>query len=44
MVLCLDYGVLTLNHATNVLFQPVLINSEGLLAPNILDPFGIFGK
>jgi hypothetical protein len=37
MVLCLDYSVLELNHPRNTLFQTMLINSERLFAPNILD-------
>jgi hypothetical protein len=44
MVLCIDYSVLTLNYPRNILFQIILINSEGLFGANILDDFVLFGK
>jgi hypothetical protein len=44
MVLCLDYSVLELNHPRSILFQTMLINSEDLCVPNILDPIAVFGK
>jgi hypothetical protein len=44
MVLCLDYSVLVLNHPRNILFQTMLIYSEGLFVPNVLDTIAIFGK
>jgi hypothetical protein len=44
MALCRKHSVLTLYHPGNMLFQTMLINSEVLLAPNILDPLAIFRK
>jgi hypothetical protein len=44
MALYLKYGILTLYHSGNILFQTMLTNSEVLLVPNILDPFAIFEK
>jgi hypothetical protein len=44
MALCLKHSVLTVYHPGNILFQTMLINSEVLLVPNILDSLAIFGK
>jgi hypothetical protein len=41
MVLCLKHSVLTLYHPENILFQTMLVNSDVLLVPNILDPLAI---
>jgi hypothetical protein len=35
MVLLLDYSLLVLNNPRNILFQTMLINSEGLFVANI---------
>jgi hypothetical protein len=39
----LKHSVLTIYHPGNMLFQTMLIISEVLLVPNILDPLVIFG-
>jgi hypothetical protein len=44
MAVCLKISVLTTYHPGNMLFQTMLINSEVLLVPTILDPLAIFGK
>jgi hypothetical protein len=44
MIVGADYSVLVLNHPRNILFQTILINSESLFAPNILDPFVLFWR
>jgi hypothetical protein len=44
MALCLKYGVLTLYDPGNILFQIMLINSDGVLVQNTLDPLAIFRK
>jgi hypothetical protein len=41
MALCLNHSVLTLYHPGNILFQTILVNSDVLLVPNILDPLAI---
>jgi hypothetical protein len=42
MALCLKHTVLTLFHPGNILFQTMIINSDVLFVPNILDPLAIF--
>jgi hypothetical protein len=42
MALCLKYGVLTLYDPGNILFQIMLINSDGILVQNTLDPLLYF--
>jgi hypothetical protein len=42
MALCLKHSVLTIYHFGNILFQTMLVNSEVLLVPNILDPPAVF--
>jgi hypothetical protein len=42
MALCLKHSVLTLYHPGNILFQTMLVNSDVLLVPNILNPFATF--
>jgi hypothetical protein len=42
MGLCLKHSVLTHYYPGNILFQTMLVNSDFLLVPNILDPFAIF--
>jgi hypothetical protein len=42
MALCLKHSVMTLYHPGNILFQTMLVNSDVLLVPNILDPLAIF--
>jgi hypothetical protein len=46
MALCLKHTVLTLFHHGNILFQTtsIIVNSDVLLVPNILDPLAIFPK
>jgi hypothetical protein len=40
--LCLKYRVLMLYHPGNILFQIMLVISDVLFVPNILDPLAIF--
>jgi hypothetical protein len=42
MALCLKHRVLTLYHPRNILFQTMIVNSDVLLVPNILQPLTIF--
>jgi hypothetical protein len=42
MALCLKHIVLTPFHPGNILFQTMIVNSDVLLVPNILDPLAIF--
>jgi hypothetical protein len=44
MVVGQDYSVLALNHPRNIIFQTMLINTEGLFVPNILYAFALYGK
>jgi hypothetical protein len=41
MALCLKHSILTIFHPGNILFQTMLLNSNVLLLPNILDPLPI---
>jgi hypothetical protein len=38
----LKHSVLTLYRLGNILFQTMLVNSDVLLVPNVLDPLAIF--
>jgi hypothetical protein len=42
MALCLKHSVLKFYHPGNILFQTMLVNSDVLLVPNILDLLAIF--
>jgi hypothetical protein len=42
MALCLKHTVLTLCHPENIRFQTMIVNSDVLLVPNILDPLAMF--
>jgi hypothetical protein len=42
MALSLKHTVLTLSNPQNTLFQTMIVNSNVLLVPNILDPLAIF--
>jgi hypothetical protein len=44
MALCLKHSAPTRYHPGNILFQTMLINSDVLLLPNMLDPLAIFGN
>jgi hypothetical protein len=44
MALFLKHSVLTPYRPGNILFQTMLVNSDILFVPNILDPVAIFGK
>jgi hypothetical protein len=44
MALYLKHSVLTHYHPGNILFQTMLVNTDVLLVPNILDPLAIFGN
>jgi hypothetical protein len=41
MALCLKHSVLSSFHPRNILLQTMIVNSDVLLVPNILDPLGI---
>jgi hypothetical protein len=42
MALCLKHTVSTLFHPGNILYQTMIVNSDVLLVPNILDALAIF--
>jgi hypothetical protein len=42
MALCLKHSILTFYRSRNIIFQTMLVNSDVLLAQNILDPLAIF--
>jgi hypothetical protein len=42
MALCLKHSVMTLYKPENVLFQTMLVNSDVLLVPDMLDHVAIF--
>jgi hypothetical protein len=42
MALYLKHSVLTLFHPGNIVFQIMILNSDVLFVPNMLDPLAIF--